>query len=357
MADPAKGREIETIRSQEEEQLSGNEAAEEISTLALSEGEQYSRLSSLSLSVVTATTTSSTTTSAQVTDSCIELFLENGLLLTKRGGNATSTTSSSTSYPITGTESTPGTTDDDTSGMTNDSGTITRTDIHENKSVLSANNENIVHDRSNTYSEPIEETAHPDKYKQLKNLFSKNLLLPDEMLTHVGRFQIFRSIEVIRALKFLVLTFAFLGFMYVFTRISGFEHDASYNIELFFKDDMGNVITDSVSFFVIGRLHERRGIDRLFPFILPMISINIIASWLATEWMKTSIITDDWRIIVFALAFVSILMTTIFLHLKFSIEDGSFFHRSIEASFILVIFLAPHIADDDLHLNYWYVEF
>ena len=104
--------------------------------------------------------------------------------------------------------------------------------------------------------------------------FSKNLL-PDNKV-YIGRYQIVDSKEAIRLFKFLFLTISLSISMHFFSRFVNWEHDPSYTIIKFIQEDMNDVVIDSIAFFVVGRLYKRKGVDRLFPFILPMVSPSFL---------------------------------------------------------------------------------
>ena len=112
--------------------------------------------------------------------------------------------------------------------------------------------------------------VNDEQKRKCLSFFSQNAFPEDKIC--IGGYQIFDSIEAIRVFKFLFLTISLILEMHLFTRYLGWEHDPSYTIKKFLKEDLNHVIMDSVSFFFIGRLYKRKGVDRLFPFILPMVS-------------------------------------------------------------------------------------
>ncbi len=106
----------------------------------------------------------------------------------------------------------------------------------------------------------------------LSSSFLTKNLLPDDKI-HIFSFQIFESIPAFRIFKFVIVTFLLLIAMYFLARLQvvNWEHDESYTPMTFVREDMNDVIVDTIAFAVVGRLYKRRGVDRLFPFIIPMV--------------------------------------------------------------------------------------
>ncbi len=114
--------------------------------------------------------------------------------------------------------------------------------------------------------------------EKAKMFLSSNLLPDDAKPIHIfgNEYQLFQSNYVIRIMKFLLVTISMMPIMNLLSRLFGWEHDRLYTITTFFKEDLNNVVMDTVTFGVIGRLYKRKGADRLFPFVLPMVSSCIV---------------------------------------------------------------------------------
>lgn len=111
-------------------------------------------------------------------------------------------------------------------------------------------------------------------FEKTKMFLSTNLFPDDAKPIHIfgNDYQLFQSNNVIRIMKFLLVTISMMPIMHSLSRLFGWEHDRLYTITTFFKEDLNNVVMDTVTFGVIGRLYKRKGVDRLFPFVLPMVS-------------------------------------------------------------------------------------
>ena len=67
--------------------------------------------------------------------------------------------------------------------------------------------------------------------------------------------------------------------MHALAKIVGWERDTRFSMKEFVYFDAGHVVLDSIVFAVVGRVHERKGVDRLFPFLLPTAISCIYGSW------------------------------------------------------------------------------
>ena len=75
--------------------------------------------------------------------------------------------------------------------------------------------------------------------------------------------KIMESTETLKLIKFLVVSLATTLIMHQVIRTIGWEHDDRYKIEDFLYYDLNHVILDLFTFFFVGRLYKRPGIDRI----------------------------------------------------------------------------------------------
>jgi len=123
-----------------------------------------------------------------------------------------------------------------------------------------------------------------------KSMCSRILLdnaIPDDC-RYIGRGQyrikLFDSIESIRVVKFSLCTIILVIFWNWLVKLLGYEHDEAYDLPKFFYFDIGSVVLDCVLFSIIGRLYKKKGVDRLFPFIIPAALSCFHGSWSSEVW-------------------------------------------------------------------------
>eukprot|EP00554_Chaetoceros_debilis_P008946 CAMPEP_0194104496 /NCGR_PEP_ID=MMETSP0150-20130528/4835_1 /TAXON_ID=122233 /ORGANISM="Chaetoceros debilis, Strain MM31A-1" /LENGTH=430 /DNA_ID=CAMNT_0038792047 /DNA_START=282 /DNA_END=1571 /DNA_ORIENTATION=+ len=194
-------------------------------------------------------------------------------------------------------------------------------------------------------------------------LFSN--LLPDHYLRYalggrphhrhrhqlIGRIVLFETTGIIRCLKFVILVVCGIIFMkkIITNLFPSWQRDEAYNLREFFLFDFASVVQDCIVFAVVGRIHRKRGMDRLWPCILPIMASCLLGSWMGeVEWMKSSITLYNmacgvwsWKLYVFASMCIVIVAIVFGLHFKCSIRDGSYMFRSMELFIAVVVCILP----------------
>ena len=106
--------------------------------------------------------------------------------------------------------------------------------------------------------------------KRIMTILTGNFISDDSMVC-ISHYQIFESKQAVRIIKFVFLTFTLIISMHFFARTMNWEHDPDFTLSQFTQYDLNNVLMDTISFAILGRCHQRRGVDRLFPFIIPTV--------------------------------------------------------------------------------------
>ena len=111
--------------------------------------------------------------------------------------------------------------------------------------------------------------------------FISGNLLPDEIFPHAKMLsqRITPSVEVVRGLKFFVLTFTLIWFCRAYVREAHFEMDEEIDLDDFKEYYFLPCLCDTMVFFVIGRLHNRRGCD-CFYMLIPTAIGACFMSWI-----------------------------------------------------------------------------
>jgi hypothetical protein len=116
--------------------------------------------------------------------------------------------------------------------------------------------------------------------------------------------------------------------------------------------------------FFVGRLYQRQGIDRLFPYLIPAMLSCIYSSWIIKVWFMQHSFTIynvrfvwPWQLFVYLGVFALIALIIVMAHIRASFKDRSLLQRAIEFSFTLAIFIAPFINNESFHMHHWYLSF
>jgi hypothetical protein len=121
------------------------------------------------------------------------------------------------------------------------------------------------------------------------------------------------------------------------------------------------VALDIVVFFLVGRLYQRRGVDRLWPQIIPMFMGLIYPSWSAELWfLRYSVSSYEivcrwpWQLFAYAILAVGFGVWLVVLHIRGFQRRRIWVSRFLEVCVTCCIFLFPVMSHPNFHLHHWY---
>lgn len=184
-------------------------------------------------------------------------------------------------------------------------------------------------------------------------------ITPDD-LTHIKGSLIFESIMVVRLLKFVVLTTLSIIVMHSLVRSFHWEHDIYYSLNDFFYYDFGEVVLKTAFLGVLGRVHEKKGCDRL-SFMLPLL-VSSIATSASTniKSLQNSITfynvscTWSWSLYIFAGMMILIVGWLYSLHMRNVIHDGKSISHILEILLLVLVFIVPKLVHGNVHIHHYY---
>lgn len=215
-----------------------------------------------------------------------------------------------------------------------------------------------------TVAPSVRDGKHRRRWRRTCTQILTNNLIPDEWCYLLSpRYRIIQSPQALRILKFVSITIWTILVWYRIVRAVNWEHDVSYSLGDFASFDLGSVVLDCTMFALVGRIYERRGVDRLLPTLLPMLGSCLYGSWSSELWflrnsitMYNMVCTWPWQLWMYA-SVLGVGIVTIFgLHIRASVRDGSFLYRLLEMTMIIGVFLLPGIwmNHDSFHLHHYY---
>ena len=117
---------------------------------------------------------------------------------------------------------------------------------------------------------------------------------------------------------------------------------------------------DTMFFFVIGRLYEQRGIDHLawlgvmllsglftsvetiFPFLQHAVTLySMHCLWPLELW-------------IFALVVVALCSVVVVLHVRYVLQQGTFFVKVMEMGLTVIFFMLPPMTSPYFHFHHWF---
>jgi hypothetical protein len=185
----------------------------------------------------------------------------------------------------------------------------------------------------------------------------------DELMFNPGTpSPLFENPWMIKFIKFFSFTLVFITLTHKFIRLIDFEYDKGFNLSDFFRHDFYPVVLDMIVFFFIGRLFRRRGVDRLYPCLIPMMIGCILPSCI-NEWkifqysFSMFEIKCRWPFQLFLACVIGLILVLllIFFHVRTFYSQGVLLSRVMELIIILLVFLLPNVNDKNFHPHHWYI--
>ena len=219
-------------------------------------------------------------------------------------------------------------------------------------------------DGSNKRCPKYKKLLESPQFQKFKIIMTQNWI-PDNPSNYP--FDLSKSIEnsyTLKLLKFWVLTIlAFMCGHWMIRDVFHFGYDRTYGIDDFFKYDLQFVSLEAFVYFVVGRLHLKKGVDTLFPFVLPMMVGMVFPSIMTEYFMNYSLSMYDimcrWPPHVFI--FVGVVglvgLAVVALHLNYMYQKGIFCSRLFELGIIALLFAStPMLDGDNFHPHHWYIS-
>ena len=164
----------------------------------------------------------------------------------------------------------------------------------------------------------------------------------------------------VRFVKFMLLSYLIIVLLHAMIRGLDYENDSSLTLSAFHTFDLHSCALDAVVFFVVGRMHERPGIDSL-SFILPV----LLGGWFfsaMTEWswarhnVSAHQIMCEWptELFIFVFCGLSCIGFSVFKHVQYGWRDGILVSRFCEFGATFVVFVLPTANDPFYQFHHWF---
>lgn len=163
-------------------------------------------------------------------------------------------------------------------------------------------------------------------------------------------------------IKFFSFTVVLIVSTHQFVRAMNFEYDQGFHLKDFFLYDFYPVVLDMIAYFLVGRLFLRKGVDRLYPCLIPMMIGCILPScinqWKIFQYNFSMFeIMCRWPFQLFLACVIALIMVflLLFFHVRTFYCQGVLLSRAMELSLILPVFLLPQVNDKSFHPHHWYI--
>jgi len=237
---------------------------------------------------------------------------------------------------------------------------------------------------SGATSKPSSKSLHPDDDESLlevmkgqqRDFLNKRLkfplplarfvtgnLLPDEILPDfrlLGQ-SIFPTKEVMRGVKFYVVTFALIYGIRNYVRESKMEIDEDLTVANFKEFYFLPCLCDTLVYFVLGRLYKRRGCD-CFNLFLPMVLGACFMSWLSyipalNTSFKASSIQNQWttETWIYSCSLAAIVFGFVIALAVIAAKEGILFGRLVEFVAVSLMAIMPLASSPEFHPHHWFL--
>ncbi len=165
----------------------------------------------------------------------------------------------------------------------------------------------------------------------------------------------------IKFLKFVVLTFLSIALVrktVVAMRIQ--DMDSSLTLTEIWRYESESILRDLLFFFVVGRMHQRTGIDTIEWVAFGLLANVYFESQNLFPWMQHSATPYEmhclwpWQLWVFAVIVVAGIGGLVLAHLVTAYRQKRFWHLVGEFLFCIVAFILPVATSPYAHFHHWF---
>lgn len=186
--------------------------------------------------------------------------------------------------------------------------------------------------------------------------------IPEDSLVMWGNHRLLDGLEAVRLFKFVSITALFIIFIHQFVRWFDLEHDTEYAYSDMILYDGPQIVLDIVTFFVLGRLYNKKiAVDHLAWTLVMLASSLYVSLANKVTWFQHSLTLYEvhcqwpWQLFVFVAVVVPLSCFVAFKHVQYAMSTRVVLMKLIEIALSLLLFLVPQISHPNFHLHHWYV--
>ena len=146
----------------------------------------------------------------------------------------------------------------------------------------------------------------------------------------------------------------------LYPHTQGWEHREDFTLSDFWTYESTLVVMDALFFFTVARLHRQVGVDHM-AWIVTALAGSFYASFITTfGFLQQSFTlysmhcTWSWKLWLFVLVLVPLIVTLILLHVRQAVRQGVFVLKLLELILSVVLLLLPSASSPYMHLHHWF---
>lgn len=200
--------------------------------------------------------------------------------------------------------------------------------------------------------------------------FLQRTILPDECFEVKG-IRILDGVEVVRFLKFTVLTFVGILFVHWLVHImvrsilscalacrgdaivthsltlaheQDWERDTDYSLSDMMMYDSGTIILDIMSFYAVGRLYKKRGVDHLAFMLVMFLGAIYTSVEYKFKFLRYSVSLFEihclwpWKLWLFVGILIPLIAVIVIKHVQYAVQHGLLVSKLVEVTLFIFFF-------------------
>lgn len=126
--------------------------------------------------------------------------------------------------------------------------------------------------------------------------------------------------------------------------------------------DSSYIILDIMTFYVVGRMFEKQGVDHLSWMITSWLAAFYMSFESTFQFLRYSVSLFEmhcvwpWKLWLFVAIVIPLGSIIIVKHVRYAIEHGLLVVKLVEMALTFLFCLVPVVSDPNFHFHHWYVS-
>jgi len=183
-------------------------------------------------------------------------------------------------------------------------------------------------------------------------------IVPDEAFQFRG-IRILDGKESLRFIKFALWTFFGIVMMHWFVALLKWERDHDYSIADMILYDSSSIIIDIMSFYMVGRLFKKRGVDHLSWMAISLLGAFYMSAESKFKFLRYSVSLFEmhcvwpWTLWLFVAILIPLICVIVVKHVQYAVDRGLLVVKLVELTLSIVVCLVPVVSDPNFHFHHW----
>jgi hypothetical protein len=198
----------------------------------------------------------------------------------------------------------------------------------------------------------------PDTEPTWKDVLQRTIV-SDEAFEIRG-IRILDGVQAVRFLKFVVVSFMGIILVHGFVAVMKWERDTDYTLSDMVLYDSSYIILDITSFYVVGRLFQKKGVDHLSFLLISFLGATYMAAEFKFKFLRYSVSLFEmhclwpWKLWLFVAILIPLVAYIVIKHVQYAVERQLLVVKLVELTLTMLFCLVPVVSDPNFHFHHWY---